>query len=277
LEKREAFMQFVRLFLFTLTIVGLTATAAQAKIDLVPRKVIIDGRSRTGEVIILNLGNEPSTFRIGLVNYKQDEKGIYQELQGPLNPVFDPEKIVRLSPRQFTLPVGGRQKIRFSIRPPADLPKGEYHFHISALELAGQGSENETARGKQITVRMNVGVSIPVIYRHGELSGEAKLSNLTLVSSDRTESKAPELQMRITRKGDAGAIGNLSVMWETAGQPPQQIGVITNMNLFTEINYRDVPVPLSMMPTGPGILRVRYTEDAGVNKGRVFDEVVLQR
>ena len=49
------------------------------------------------------------------------------------------------------------------------------------------------------------------------------------------------------------------------------------MNLFTEIAYRDVAVPLELLPTGTGTIRVLYTEDAGVNKGRVFDEIVLQR
>ena len=270
-------MKFIRLFLLTLTALTFGAPLAQAKIDLVPRKVVVDGRSKTGEIIILNLGNEPSTFRIGLVNYKQNANGVYEELQGPLNPVFDPEKMVRLSPRQFTLPVGGRQKIRFSIRPPADLPKGEYHFHVSAVEFTGQDDPEEAPKSKQITIKMNVGVSIPVIYRHGDLSVEAKMSNLTLVSADRTESKAPELQMRIDRKGDAGSIGNLEIFWQPAGGESKRIGVITNMNLFTEIAYRDVAVPLELLPTGTGTIRVLYTEDAGVNKGRVFDEIVLQR
>ncbi len=270
-------MKISRLLLLTLTVLAALTPLAQAKIDLVPRKVVIDGRSKNGEIIILNLGQKPSTFRIGLVNYKQHENGVYEQLEGPLNTAFDPEKIIRLSPRQFTLPPGGRQKVRFSLRTPPDLPKGEYHFHVSAIEFTEDAPDPEAGKSKQISVKMNLGVSIPVIYRNGDLTSEAKMSNLTLVSADKTESKLPELQMRIDRKGTAGAAGNLEIFWQPAGGESKRIGVISNMNLFTEINYRDVQVPLDVMPNGTGTIRVRYTEDAGMNKDRVFDEIVLQR
>ena len=91
-----------KIILFCLFLVPVMVTPmAQARIDITPQKIVIDSRQRGGEFTILNLFDVENTFRIDLLNLHQDENGVYTTLEGPLNPAFDPSKIVRFSPRQF--------------------------------------------------------------------------------------------------------------------------------------------------------------------------------
>lgn len=247
----------------------------QARIDIVPQKIVIENRERNGELTILNLFGVKGTFRVELVNFQQDENGVYKELSAPLNSNFDPKKIVRFSPRQFTLDAYGRQKVRISLRKPADLPEGEYRFHIKAIRMA-QEDERKQKNPNSISVLTNVGVTIPVIIRHGNTSAKAHLHDLSIIDASQTKTKKPELHLTIDREGNASTIGMLEILLKTPNGKERRIGRITNMNIFTDITTRKVEVPLYENPTGQGRLIARYYDgDGGNNKGKIFDEVSL--
>ena len=262
---------------FAVVLCAVYALPAEAKIDIVPRRVVIEGRSKSGEITILNLGSKPMGYRIGIINYKQDENGVYTLLNAPLNPVFDPEKYVRLSPRQFTLPVGGRQKIRFSVRVPPDLPQGEYRFHIAANSLAPVDPGPQEKRGASVGLRINLGVSIPVIYRHGALSATAKIEDARWITAQQSEQGANGMLVTIARQGTSSTIGLLEVYWTPAGGTEEKIGYVVNANVFTDVPRRTVFVPLQSIPQGSGTIRVRYLNDIGARKGELYDEIIRQQ
>lgn len=244
----------------------------QARIDIVPQKIIIESRERNGELTILNLFGIKGTFRVELISFRQDENGVYQELSTPLDSNFNPKEIVRFSPRQFTLDAYGRQKIRISLRKPANLPEGEYRFHIKAMRLA-QEDEKKQENPNSISVLTNVGVTIPVVIRHGNTSSKANLSDLTLVDSLRTKTNKSELHLNIERTGNASTMGILEVLIQSTNGEERRIGRITNMNIFTDITNRKVKIPLYEKPEGQGRLIVRYYDDK--NKRKIFDEASL--
>lgn len=254
----------------TLLFLIILCAPAQARIDIVPQKIIIDSRERNGEFTILNLFDVKGTFRVELVNFQQGKNGVYEELSSPLNANFDPQKIIRFSPRQFTLDPYGRQKIRLSLRKPADLPNGEYRVHIKATRLA-QEDERRQTDPNAVSVLTNIGVTIPVIIRHGNVDSDAKIDNLKLVNAAQTEK--PELHLDITRNGNASTVGKLEVFLKDSNGNERRIGRITNMNVFTEIQTRNVQVPLYEDPAGKGQIIVRYYNDQ--DDGKVFDEANL--
>ncbi len=267
----------VSLFLF-LSFVGTVPQQAHAgRVDILPRKLVLDDRTRSADITILNLGDKTGTLRISLLSYKQDEKGAYQLLDVPLNPAFDPEKVVRFSPKQFTLPPNGRQKIRLSIQRPADLPDGEYRFHVKAVsydsEAEAEGKPVPT-KGSSLALKMNLAVAIPVVVHKGKLTSTAKLENVSLLAPSQNEFNKPALKFDVTRTGTAGVMGTAQVFSDGAGGP-KQIGISSNLNVFSESPKRTVTIPLTEMPQGAGNIRVRYTNDFG-DKG-VFDEIILQR
>lgn len=262
-------------FTFILILAILAPISSQARLDIVPQKVVIEPRERGGEFTILNLFNQKGNFRIELLNYRQDENGVYQELKGPLDPDFDPEKIVRFSPRQFSLEPGGRQKVRLSLRKPANLPEGEYRFHIKATRFADEDNSNTNSDKPAVKVSLNVGVAIPVIVRHGNVVSDAKILNPQITSAVQNGKQVPQLEVDIAREGNASAIGQLEVFWQPQNGETRKIGNISNANVFTEINQRNFKIPLGEMPTGNGQILVRYSDE--VNKGKVIDEITLQR
>lgn len=236
------------------------ALAAGGRVDITPRRVILSTRERAGEFTLLNRGTENSTIRVSIINYKQDENGVYETLDGPLNPAFDPEEVLRLSPRQFTLPVEGRQKVRFSIRKPADLPAGEYRFHLVAKRLAEFGPAAPTGEGeKSITMVPNIGAAIPVIIRHGETSTSVAITDARYTPSN--PQQKPELSFTLNRTGNASAIGTAKVLWIPQSGSGEEIGIMTNLNVFTEIDRRFVKVNLKRAPTEPGQFRIVYLND----------------
>ncbi len=265
------------LFLLILTIAPLFSSPSFARIDIVPQKIVIESRERGSEFTVLNLFNKPGTFRIELLNYKQNNKGIYTELKEPLNPDFDPNEIVRFSPRQFSLEPNGRQKVRLSLRKSANLPEGEYRFHVKALRFATDDERKKAGENSNSRVQMlmNTGIVIPVVVRHGKTEGAAKLENANLVAPSETERNRPELRVDVLRSGNQSAIGKLEVFWSSNKATPKKIGTIKNANVFTEIDKRQFTIPLSEYPQGAGSVIIRYRD--GVDEGKILDEIILQR
>jgi len=246
------------------------STQTFARVDILPHLVVIEGRERSGEIIVLNFADQINEFDLQVINYRQNENGVYAILDGPLSPLFDPKEILRMSPKKFRLDELGRQKVRLSLRKPSDLPDGEYRFHIVATGYEPDESIKET-KNASVSMKINVGVAIPVIIRHGDVSATGKIQDFEIVGSSKTESGKPELKFTALREGNASTLGRVDVAWSPDGQNYEDIGFITNFNLFTEINKRYGAVPLEKIPRG-GSIRVLYTD---TETKEVYDEVVF--
>jgi len=258
-----------RIFLTLLIFIIALPTQALARIDIVPQKIIIDPRDRNSEFTILNLFNTTGKFRVDIVSYKQDENGVYKKINAPLDITFDPKKIVRFSPRQFAIKPNGRQKIRLSIRKPGDLADGEYRFHIKAIRFADSSSDEEDT----VNLSMNMGVTIPVVVRHGKIFNKSKLTNASYIPPQQSNKNRPEVHLEIERNGNISSIGSLDVYQNKKGQE-KKIGTIKNANVFTEIDKRYFKIPLTQQPTNNSHLIVRYSD--GKKKGITFDEIIIQ-
>lgn len=267
------------LFLFFAFV--LAPMAAEARVDILPRKIVMDDRARSAEITIMNLGDKQGTIRISLISYQQDEEGNYNLLETPLDPAFNPDTAVRISPRQFTLPPNGRQKIRVSVQRPADLPDGEYRFHIKAVsydteeEATTEKRNPAPSKGNTLSLKMNIAVAIPIIVRKGTLTHTAKIENVTLLGSSQNQYGKPALQYDIVRTGTGGVMGTVKAFVEAPGKEPIEIATTGNVNVFPEAKKRRLTIPLKGAVLGGSSIRVRYTDDYG-DKG-VIDEVIVQR
>lgn len=249
---------------------ALMPSQSHARVDILPHIVVINDRERAGEIIILNFAETINEYDLQVINYRQDENGIYEILDGPLSPLFDPKEILRISPKKFRLDERGRQKVRLSLRKPSDLPAGEYRFHIVATGY--EPDDIKLADGDVgVAVQINLGVAIPVIVRHGDVSATGSVKDFELVGSSQTQSRKPELKFTAERKGNASTLGRVDVAWAPDGQTYEDIGFITNFNLFTEIDKRYGSIPLEKMPRG-GSVRVLYTD---TETKEVYDEVIF--
>lgn len=268
-------MKFLSRILFAVILCCISVEAHAARVDILPRKIIIEDRARSGDLTLLNMGQKPIIVRLQILSYRQKPDGAYEILKGPLNPAFNPEEAVRFSPRQFTLPPGGRQKVRLSIQKPANLPDGEYRFHVkaSSFDEADFSVRRQPAeKGSSIGIKTNLAVAIPVIVRQGALTTGAKISNVSFVPPSQSVNNMPALKMDITRTGTAGVLGTL-IAYAEGGGTPREIGRISNLNVFSEVQTRETLLSLKEVPSGR--IRIQYINDFG-DKG-LLDELVLDQ
>jgi P pilus assembly chaperone PapD len=256
--------------LLSLFILFLLPSVSFARVDIIPHKVVIENRERSGEIIVLNLSQDLNNYDLNVIHYRQDENGAYETLEEPLSPLFDPREILRMSPQSFQLAGSGRQKVRLSLRKPADLPEGEYRFHIVARGYEAM-EEKQVEENKGVFMDINVGIAIPVIVRHGDLSATSSIGDFELVGPTRSGTGKPELKFTAFREGNASTLGRVDVSWAEDGRNFEDIGFITNFNIFTEIDRRFGAVPLDKLPRG-GTVRVLYTDTI---TEEVYDEVVF--
>lgn len=265
-------MKLLSRILFAVLLICVSAQAHASRVDILPRKIVIEDRTRSGDITLLNMGEKTIIVRVELLSYRQNPDGTYEHLDGPLNPAFVPENVVRFSPRQFTLPAGGRQKVRFSVQKPMDLPEGEYRFHVKATSFdEGEFSvrRQPAAKGSSIGIKTNVAVAIPVVVRQGQLTTGAKISNVSFVPAAQSGKNKPALKMDIARTGTAGVMGTLIAY----GEGGKEIGRISNLNVFSEVQSRNVLLPLDEVPAGK--IRIQYVNDFD-DKG-ILDELVLEK
>lgn len=252
--------------------VGIGQTFAKGRIDISPRRIVMEPRDRSSEFTLINMSDEEGTFRVKIIYYKQDENGTYTKLDAPLTPVFDAEQIIRLSPRQFTLAPNGRQKVRFSIRKPADLPDGEYRFHLLAMRMSDYGPPAPADEGEKIVgMNMNISTAIPVLVRHGNVGVKATLSDANYSASNQ-EGK-PEVKVTINREGNISTVGTIKVLWTPAGGNTTEVGQVTNMNVFPEISKRFAVIPLQAPLQGSGSLQIVYMNEQTMD---TYAETTLQ-
>lgn len=257
---------------FLAMIVGLTtmlSIPASANITITPTIVVIEGRQRYADIYVVNTTDSRQTYEISTKFLKMLEgAGNYNDSKTSLTD-FDLSQNIIFTPRRITMGAKGVQKVRLALRlkgaPP---PPGDYRFHLSLLNKQDRSSlpterlkEGEAA----VSIGMNVGFSIPVIYRVGEEnSGGGKIGNVTTQINPKT--KKIEVRIPITRTpGSYGALGNLVINYNG-----EKVGQIANANIFPEITNRNFVIPLNITSLSGGSLEVIYS-DYNNQKNRVFD------
>ncbi len=244
-----------------------TTARAQSIGDLgvSPTRVVLVGRTRTAEVLLLNRGTQTATYRISVINMRMTETGKFETIEQTESDQMFADKLIRYAPRQVTLDPGAAQTVRIMVRKPRDLQPGEYrsHLYFRAVPPPGAGRSVELAdsgQGIQIKLTVIPGVTIPVIIRHGAVSAQATLSEINVIDLDTPE--GPKLSLRINRQGSQSLYGDLTVAFFVANGIKEQIVARANkLAVYTPNSSRLLALPLRL-PDGAsmsnGRLQVIY-------------------
>ena len=230
-----------------------------------PTRVVLAGRTRSAEIVLLNRGTQPATYRISVVNMRMTETGRFETIEQTESDQMFADKLIRYAPRQVTLDPGAAQTVRVMVRKPKDLQPGEYrsHLYFRAVPPPGAGRSVELAdsgQGIQIKLTVIPGVTIPVIIRHGAVSAQATLSEINVIGLDTPE--GPKLSLRINRQGSQSLYGDLTVAFFAANGIKEQIVARANkLAVYTPNSSRLLALPLRL-PDGAslsnGRLQVLY-------------------
>ncbi|MFN3826041.1 MAG: hypothetical protein ACK4NR_00275 [Micavibrio sp.] len=263
-----------------LTTLGLpVAPKAFAQAMIMPVRVTFENRDRMQEITLFNPSRTaPVTYKLEWLNRRMTEDGNYVATDGPLNPELDPETALLFSPKQITLPPNGKQKLRISLRRPADLPDGEYRAHLNVVRQGNTRANTRMgsvdAEGMTVKMGMNVGIAIPVIVRQGGPYDSTAAINPPQFLPASADGKQPaKIQFDLTRTGKYSTNGNITVYWTPVGGEEQEIAMRSNVKVYHEINRLQVTMPLKkgLTQISGGKVRIVY-EGIEPDDGIKFDE-----
>lgn len=245
----------------------LMALPAQANIAVTPTLVMIEGRQRYADLNIVNVTNERQTYEISWKYLRMEEGTGEYRASNASTTAFDVPSNISFTPRRVTIPPKGAQRVRFSVRLQGEQPPaGDYRAHILLNNKATrEGAEMLGDRETQASVAMNIGFSIPVIYRVGDTNGgSGSIGNIRTEINPKTN--RIEAVIPITRKeGPYGVMGMLLVNYDG-----RTVGYVGNANIFPEVKERVFRVPLSVQQLSGGSLDVVF-KHYDKNNNSVYD------
>ena len=262
----------------------LAAAPASADLMLYPTRIVFDKNQRAAQLELINNGQERATYRISVVNRRMSETGEFSAVDSPLPGEQFSDALLRYSPRQVVLAPGAGQTIRILLRKPADLPAGEYRSHlqfdrvpeVSAASSADAQAPKLGSGAVGVQLKALIGVSIPVIVRHGETAANVTLAGLELLKP--VAGQATTLALVMQRSGNRSVYGDLGATFTPQGGAAQEVGKAGGVAVYTPNPLRRVKLALQP-PAGlvlaRGTLRVTFRErpEAG---GKLLAEAAIE-
>jgi P pilus assembly chaperone PapD len=238
---------------------------AASELMVSPTRVVFEGRTRSARVTLANTGNTTGRYRISFVRKQMTESGELAEVKEGA-PGMYADEMVRFSPREVTLPPGQSQVVRLMLRKKGGLEDGEYRSHMLFQSLPDpaatsiQTLTNKSGEKLQIQLIPVVGVSIPIIVRHGSLSASGSLSNLKFHPT--SDPKRPsQLSLTLGRTGDRSLYGDFKVTFKPDSGTPVVVAQSNGLALYTPNAHRTVTLNLQAPPgvqLNSGELHVQY-------------------
>jgi hypothetical protein len=246
-----------------------------------PTRVVLEGRVRSAEVSLINIGTHPATYRISLSHLRMTENGELKEIETPEEGAPFADGLIRYSPREIMLEPNVAQLVRMQLRLPPSLPDGEYRSHLlfravppenvapeRSIENTG-GEKPET--GFSVRLTPIYGVSIPLIVRHGATSATASLGDAVYRPAQGDEPAL--LECKLKRSGNQSIYGNLMVTFVPVSGPSRVVGVVNGVAVYTPNPFRSVRVPLQ---PPPGVVLAHGRLDLVFSKAEVNGEHLAQ-
>jgi P pilus assembly chaperone PapD len=252
------------------------AQAAGGDLLVAPTRIVLDGKRGT-EVILINIGSEPATYRISLELRRMTPEGRLDVVTSEqANEIEKAAKaMIRYAPRRVTLPPNQPQAIRLGIRPPQDLPDGEYRAHLlfrAIPKVRAVTEQSSPSGGFSIALTPIYGVTIPVIIRHGNLQATAGIANARIEQTKYGRAFAFDL----SRTGNRSTYGEIRVLKQGQSKP---ILVARGIAIYPEITSRTVslPVPDEVAAQLKGPITVEYYEPENSGGGLIARSQMVLR
>lgn len=255
------------LLTLALTIYFVPLSHAAGELLISPTRVVFEKRTRTASVSLVNAGNETYTYRIEFVQRRMKPNGGFEEIKkaGP-GEQFSAD-MIRFSPRQVTLQPGQAQSVRLMLRKPPKLEDGEYRSHLlfRAIPKASTSSVSQLNNDpKAISIQLTpiVGISIPVIVRHGQTQVTTTINKLRYFEKNST------VLFDLMRKGNASVYGDITILFKDQSGHSSVIRKVNGLAVYTPNKSRRMNIS-AQAPGGVkiknGILSVLFnnTKEAG--------------
>ena len=148
---------------------------------------------------------------------------------------------------------GQSQVIRLLLRKPGDLSDGEYRSHMLFQALpptttnSVENIANDNADGITIELIPIVGVSIPVIVRHGNMSSRVTLSDAGIIPAV-GPGGIPKIGVNINRAGSGSTYGDFRVVLTPAEGAAVVVAQVNSVAVYANLDQRRFEMPLNIPP-----------------------------
>lgn len=181
-----------------------------------PTRIVVTDGARSGSITLTNTSNSELSYRMSLVEMGLDAEGVFRKLSKEELPTYNnsAKELIRFSPRQVRLKPGQSQVVRAIVRRGKIKRAGEYrsHLRLQALPILTQSLE-DTLNGSTVLVQastgINVGVTIPVIIRHGSTDAQVTVKEATL--SENTTGAITSASLLMGLSGNRSSYGDFSL------------------------------------------------------------------
>ena len=247
-----AFRYFALLTGLVLLFVVVGESYAGSKLLVIPKRIVFSKNMRSAQVTIINSGDEAGTFRISLHNKRMSLDGRLEDVKSAGEGDLFADKIIRFSPRQVVLDPGKSQIVRLGLRKPSGLKDGEYRSHMlfRAIPLdTGKSVEQAVKPSKGVNIKLTaiVGISIPVIVRHGKTDAEISIVSAKLVPRQAKEDQ-PHIAIEFERSGNRSVYGSLLAEFIPKDGERIIIAQIGGIAVYTPGTKRRMKLPIQLPP-----------------------------
>jgi P pilus assembly chaperone PapD len=267
------------LILASFALLPLPALAA-GQLMVAPTRVVFEARDRTAKVSLVNNGTETATYRLEFTRKRMTKDGNFVDVDKPVAGELFCDQMIRFSPRQVTLPPGQSQTIRLILRKPANLAAGEYRSHLLFKSIPKSQSSSIEALDKKkadkLTIELTpvLGISIPVIVRHGKTEATVSIENIVL---GKAQNNQPAIRFSLKREGNQSVYGDLSVSLEKADGQTVTLSKANGISVYSPNAERIIALPL-YVPKGvilkSGHLLITYKLPAEQGSGLIAKQTL---
>ncbi len=252
----------MRLRLLAVLSLAVTAPPLAAQgVLIAPTTVIIDARSRTSSILLVNQGDEPAEVDIStFFAYTVTDSTGQLQLHTPDSAepgLVSAAEWIRAYPRRMTIAPKSQQTVRLLVTPPADLADGEYWARLAVLARGGRVPIESSTDTSSVHVGLSIEVRtlLPVLYRKGRVETGIALSGLR--ASRVADSVV--VRGRLERRGNAAMIGTVrSELVDTAGRV--RAAFTQPVSTYLALEPRFV-APADSIPSGTYTLRMEVSPE----------------
>jgi len=241
---------------FSLLVCFCVPALSEALLQILPTRVVLDDKTRTTSLTLVNQGDEDTSYRMFFRNIRMTETGQFNVLteEDDVSDERFADQMLRFSPRRITIPARGKQTIRIVARKPQGLEKGEYRSHMVFRRLPPQASllDPEANPELKLAIRPVVEVTIPIIVRHEKPDATIVLDDIQLTQeknydpNTQLEELQTVLNVAINRAGDRSLYGNLNIHWTPSNGKRVKVGEANGISVYYPNNKRIFGLPLQL-------------------------------
>ena len=209
--------------------------SGQGDLLITPRRVVFEGTKRSVDLNLANTGKDTATYSISIIQIRMTENGGFETITTPDPGQLFADKNIRYFPRSVTLAPNEAQVVKIQVVRQNQLTEGEYrsHFYFRAVPKAKPLGEVDKAKDStaiSVVLTPIFGITIPVIIRVGEPTGNVTLSDLGF---NMVRDTIPNLSMVFTRNGNMSVYGDLVVDHIAPDGKINRVGIANGIAIYT--------------------------------------------